>query len=120
VHAHGSSCGPGCGHDHHHDHQHGRQQPGASTSGRSTDGRAAAAAAAGGGAALERALAHLEAAMARPRECWRCGSQGGALKKCTGCQVALYCSRECQVAAWHKDHKADCKVWKLVQQVQGV
>jgi hypothetical protein len=57
--------------------------------------------------------------MARPRVCWLCGSAAEKLKKCTGCQAALYCSKDCQVAHW-KEHKSDCKVWKMVQQLQGV
>lgn len=32
-------------------------------------------------------------------------------KKCTGCQVTLYCSKECLVTAWKEgDHKTVCKL----------
>ena len=36
-------------------------------------------------------------------------SEAGVLcKNCTGCGVARYCSRECQVGHW-KEHKATCR-----------
>ena len=34
----------------------------------------------------------------------------GALKKCSGCRRALYCSGPCQVGHW-KAHKDECKIW---------
>lgn len=43
--------------------------------------------------------------------CLGCGSQGcekSPLKKCAGCQTALYCSKECQNKDW-KQHRRSCK-----------
>jgi hypothetical protein len=48
-----------------------------------------------------------------PRSCWACGvieGEGIALKKCSGCRCALYCSGPCQVGHW-KAHKAECRDW---------
>ena len=36
----------------------------------------------------------------------------GTLKLCAGCTVACFCSRECQKAAWKRDHKRNCKKTK--------
>ena len=32
-----------------------------------------------------------------------------ALLACSGCQKKLYCSKECQSAAWRGGHKTECK-----------
>ncbi|XP_071506836.1 uncharacterized protein, partial [Diadema antillarum] len=41
--------------------------------------------------------------------CDRCGKgTGKKLKRCSNC-TALYCSRECQLDAWEKFHKVNCK-----------
>ena len=50
-----------------------------------------------------------DAFLRKPRSlrCDVCGS-GGKTKKCHECQVARYCSRECQKEAW-KRHKKECK-----------
>ncbi|KAI0049148.1 hypothetical protein FA95DRAFT_1538803 [Auriscalpium vulgare] len=32
------------------------------------------------------------------------------LKKCGGCQVTLYCSKECQTQGWKKIHRSECKL----------
>lgn len=48
--------------------------------------------------------------LASPRVCSACGKlESGAtkLKQCARCKAAMYCSRECQVAAW-PTHKAGC------------
>lgn len=58
-----------------------------------------------------------EAARAANIKCSRpkCGQrQGNAsggckFKVCSRCQVAMYCSGECQVAHWKEGHKAECK-----------
>jgi hypothetical protein len=46
------------------------------------------------------------------RLCDGCGcqeQQEGQLKKCSGCKQRLYCSRECQLAAWKEGgHKEEC------------
>ena len=42
--------------------------------------------------------------------CWNCrggASLGSSLKRCTKCQQAMYCSRQCQVLHW-KGHKQVC------------
>jgi len=36
------------------------------------------------------------------------------LSKCSSCQKVYYCSRECQIKAWNKYHKTECKVFKQV------
>lgn len=36
-------------------------------------------------------------------------SGGCKFKVCSRCQVAMYCSSECQVAHWKEGHKAECK-----------
>ncbi|OAL35104.1 hypothetical protein AYO20_05581 [Fonsecaea nubica] len=37
------------------------------------------------------------------------------LKICNGCHAARFCSRSCQVDAWHAYHKYECKIFKKVQ-----
>ena len=37
------------------------------------------------------------------------GDSGLADKWCSGCKLARYCSRECQVTHWKRDHYAMCK-----------
>jgi len=42
--------------------------------------------------------------------CWNCrgvASLGSSLKRCTKCQQAMYCSRQCQALHW-KIHKQGC------------
>ncbi|KAK4219547.1 N-lysine methyltransferase SMYD2 [Rhypophila decipiens] len=58
--------------------------------------------------------------------CDACGKVGGGedgssgLFKCTGCGVARYCSKECQVKGWTDGgHKADCKVIKGIITIWG-
>ena len=34
------------------------------------------------------------------RNCDHCGSPGRALRKCVGCSLVGYCSKDCQKAAW--------------------
>jgi len=48
--------------------------------------------------------------------CFGCGSAGSddskELSKCCRCQVAMYCSKECQVSDWKKGgHKHACKFY---------
>ena len=38
-----------------------------------------------------------------------------ALKICNGCQLARFCSRECQVSSWQSYHKYECKIMKKMQ-----
>ena len=40
--------------------------------------------------------------------CDECGARGVALRQCSGCRTAHYCSRLCQSQAWPK-HKKRCK-----------
>ena len=39
--------------------------------------------------------------------CWNCGEsfKQEELKKCSKCQVARYCSRDCQTSDWSSGHK---------------
>jgi len=41
------------------------------------------------------------------------GNETITLNKCTGCNFARYCDRECQKKAW-KDHKGECKAIRCV------
>ena len=43
--------------------------------------------------------------------CDRCGLAAADLKQCAGCKTAVYCSRDCQAAAWD-GHKKECKAIK--------
>lgn len=52
----------------------------------------------------------------KKKGCWNCGKTPAAaannkdppLMRCTRCQRALYCSRDCQVAHWKSGHKKEC------------
>jgi hypothetical protein len=39
--------------------------------------------------------------------CASCHEEGGMA--CKNCQLVVYCSRECQVEHWKKEHKKHCK-----------
>ena len=48
--------------------------------------------------------------------CWNCIIYGwkqledkSALKRCSKCKIAHYCSEQCQKEHWHKTHKKHCK-----------
>ena len=44
------------------------------------------------------------------KTCWQCKTNKNvSLQVCGKCNVASYCSRECQVAAWRIGHKFACK-----------
>ena len=56
----------------------------------------------------------------RVRSCFHCGKQekeiisspADRLQTCAKCQIATYCSRDCQVSAWKNDgHKKLCPQW---------
>ena len=42
--------------------------------------------------------------------CGKCGRRGEGFKKCRGCKMITYCSRDCQLAHWRgpDGHKRDC------------
>jgi len=40
---------------------------------------------------------------------WTQPRDKSALKRCTGCRYALYCSEQCQKEHWHNTHKKHCK-----------
>jgi TPR repeat protein len=48
--------------------------------------------------------------------CWGCGRVQSHLKRCTKCNIAMYCSKDCQVMDWKKyAHQHACeelKTWK--------
>ncbi|TFY74536.1 hypothetical protein EWM64_g9477 [Hericium alpestre] len=37
-----------------------------------------------------------------------------AFKRCTGCGVVVYCSKECQTTGWKKGHKEECSLRKKI------
>lgn len=41
------------------------------------------------------------------------------LKTCNGCLFARFCSRDCQLQAWHAYHKYECKLFKKLQPDPG-
>ncbi|TFY65536.1 hypothetical protein EVG20_g5556 [Dentipellis fragilis] len=43
--------------------------------------------------------------------CWR-SAQRDTLKKCRGCLITFYCSKECQAAGWKNGHKTECELNK--------
>ena len=47
------------------------------------------------------------AAVAAPC-CAACGTTGAALKRCSGCRAAFFCSQECQLKSWAADHHKEC------------
>ena len=42
-----------------------------------------------------------------PKACGRCGAP--AKKVCTRCEVARYCTADCQLADWKAGHRATCR-----------
>ena len=47
-------------------------------------------------------------------ECSNCeGSGDSGLRKCTGCRIVKYCSKQCQREHWHK-HKETCQYLKSI------
>jgi len=53
-----------------------------------------------------------------PPVCFGCGKDQKKLSKCAKCEVACYCSRECQLAHWKSGpgggHKFSCDAYKRV------
>jgi len=49
-----------------------------------------------------------EAAGGSFKNCLVCGKVEGGNKRCTGCYLVMYCSKECQVGHWNQ-HKEECK-----------
>ncbi|KAF1967994.1 hypothetical protein BU23DRAFT_602460 [Bimuria novae-zelandiae CBS 107.79] len=56
------------------------------------------------------------AILAKKNKCFHCGTaqakNGKALMKCARCKFAQYCSTECQLADWKKEHKQLCNLLK--------
>ena len=50
-------------------------------------------------------------------KCFSCGKTG-AMKCCSRCKCAYYCSQECQAAAWKSGHKATCKQIRRMQKTK--
>ena len=50
-------------------------------------------------------------------KCFSCGNTG-AMKCCSRCKCAYYCSRDCQAAAWKSGHKATCKQIRRMQKTK--
>jgi hypothetical protein len=56
--------------------------------------------------------ARVDEHMSAIRKCWECGTLESPflkLRTCQQCRLALYCSKDCQRAAWKGGHKAECK-----------
>lgn len=43
-------------------------------------------------------------------EVFKKGNSDEATKACTGCLTARFCGKKCQIAAWTKFHKDECKI----------
>jgi hypothetical protein len=43
------------------------------------------------------------------KSCWECNNDLKKRSECSGCNVALYCGRVCQVKAWKSGHKKACQ-----------
>jgi hypothetical protein len=41
--------------------------------------------------------------------CWTCGQKYEKALKCSQCEIAMYCSKDCQTKDWRAGHKVDCK-----------
>jgi len=48
-----------------------------------------------------------------PTECGNVGCQNKTTKRCGGCHILYFCSKECQTAAW-KRHKHECRQFQAV------
>ena len=51
------------------------------------------------------------------RICSFCFIETEALKKCSGCKVDQYCSKDCQAASWKKTHKHECVILKKLSRI---
>ncbi|KAF7290821.1 hypothetical protein MIND_01323300 [Mycena indigotica] len=58
----------------------------------------------------------------RLQKCQGCGKDDGpnklTLRRCSRCMSVSYCSSECQVAAWKRGHKSECKVFAAVTELK--
>jgi len=45
-------------------------------------------------------------------ECDACGYGGTGISRCSRCESAFYCGKECQKIAWKKGHKLACSTMK--------
>lgn len=59
-------------------------------------------------AEFKRTLGQMRGELNTHLECPGCGEQAVALRACSRCRTARYCSRECQAAHWPQ-HKRECK-----------
>lgn len=59
--------------------------------------------------------------MGREGRCWVCGEKEAEevkLRRCTGCGVVRYCSKECQTKDWsERGHRGECKVMKGIREI---
>lgn len=59
------------------------------------------------------------------RVCWGCAGptldrkSGGRRLECTGCECAIFCSKECQKADWKANHKRLCPLLKNIGEEEG-
>lgn len=50
--------------------------------------------------------------------CFRCCKPPKNVLKCAACKRAVYCSRQCQQQDWKMVHKEQCKVLKIINQIE--
>uniref|UniRef100_A0A915AVM7 MYND-type domain-containing protein n=2 Tax=Parascaris univalens TaxID=6257 RepID=A0A915AVM7_PARUN len=51
--------------------------------------------------------------------CWYCLSPSANLRRCKGCNKAMFCDQNCQTLGW-KDHKAECRALKSTPTVPDI
>lgn len=49
-------------------------------------------------------------------QCWECGKDSVPVSKCSRCEAARYCSKECQAKSWKDGHRGACGELKTMYQ----
>jgi splicing suppressor protein 51 len=50
--------------------------------------------------------------------CFRCLLPSQNLTKCGACRRAMYCGKDCQKRDWGLQHKQDCKILKMINDIE--